>query len=80
MASAELLVLSETWPVSTLSGEPSLTSGTLIVLREPGGGFLLSVSSGDENHPDNIEVQFPLTASDAARVRQALADEPSCDE
>ncbi|WP_430648095.1 hypothetical protein [Agromyces sp. GXS1127] len=61
--------------MSTIDGEPSLTRGSLVILREPGGDFLLSVSAGDENFPDGEEVQFPLSAAHARLVQRALAGE-----
>jgi hypothetical protein len=73
--SDELLRLTLTWPVSTIDGEPSLTRGSLEVIREPGGDFLLSVSAGDENFPDGDEIQFPLSAAHARLVQRALAGE-----
>lgn len=73
--SDELIRLTLTWPVSTIDGEPSLTSGSLEIVREPGGDFLLCVSAGDENFPDGDEIQFPLSAVHAELVRRALAGE-----
>jgi len=75
LMSDELIRIALTWPVSTIDGEPSLTSGMLVVLREPGGDFLLSVSAGDENFPDCDEIQFPLSAEHARLVQRALAGE-----
>ena len=49
----ELLRLSQSWPVSTIDGEPSLTRGTLEVFTQPGGGLLLVGSAGDEKLPDH---------------------------
>lgn len=74
--SDELIRLTLTWPVSTLDGEPSLTRGSLVIFREPGGDFLLSVSAGDERFPDGEEVQFPLSTAHAELVQRALAGEP----
>ena len=71
--SDELIRIALTWPVSTISGEPSLTSGSLTLIRYPGGEFLLSVSDGDENFPEGEEVQFPLSADNARLVQRALA-------
>ena len=68
----ELLRLAKSWPVSTIDGVPSLTRGTLEVVTQPGGGLLLIVSAGDELFPDNLEVQFPLSESQAALVARAL--------
>lgn len=71
----ELLVLRSSWPVSTIGCEPSITTGTLVVWRMAEGEFGLSVSSGDELHPDNLEVQFPLSREHADLVRRALDGE-----
>lgn len=71
----ELVRLTLTWPVSTIDGEPSLTRGSLVISRESGGGFLLSVSAGDENFPDVDEVQFPLSQVHAQLVQRALTGE-----
>jgi len=68
----ELLRLAQSWPVSTIDGVPSLTRGTLEVVTQPAGGLLLIVSAGDELFPDNLEVQFPLSESQAALVARAL--------
>lgn len=73
--SDELIRLELSWPVSTVDGEPSLTSGSLQVAREPGGDFLLCVSAGDENFPNGDEIQFLLSAAHAQLVRRALAGE-----
>lgn len=59
--------------MSTLAGEPSITEGTLTVTADVTGGLMLTVSCGDENWPDNIEVQFPLTAAEATAMRDALS-------
>jgi len=75
LMSDELIRIGLTCPVSTIDGEPSLTSGTLVVLREPGGDFLLSVSAGDESFPAGDEIQFPLSAEHARLVQRALAGE-----
>jgi hypothetical protein len=71
----ELLLLSQQWPVSTIDGEPFLTRGSLAVIKQPGSGVLLTVSSGDETHPNNIEVQFPLSNAQAALLVRALGGE-----
>lgn len=73
--SDELLRLKLTWPVSTIGGDPSLTSGSLEILREPGGDFLLCVSAGDEDFPDGEQIQFPLSGAHARLVQRALAGE-----
>jgi hypothetical protein len=71
----ELLRLSQSWPVSTIDGEPSLTRGTLEVVTQRGGGLLLVISAGDEVWPDNSEIQFPLSTAQAALVARALGGE-----
>lgn len=71
----ELLRLSQSWPVSTIDGEPSLTRGTLEVVTQRGGGLLLIVSAGDEMWPDNSEIQCPLSEAQAALVARALFGE-----
>jgi hypothetical protein len=73
--SDELIRIALTWPVSTIGGEPSLTSGSLTLIQYPGGDFLLCVSAGDENFPEGEEVQFPLSADNATLVQRALAGE-----
>lgn len=75
MDEQETLWLSLSWPVSTIDGEPSLTKGSLTISNQPGGGHLLCVTSGDECHPDGVEVQFPLSAEHGELVRRALAGE-----
>ena len=71
----DLLILRQTWPVSTIDGEPSLTEGTLVIGHQEGGGVLLQATSGDEHHPDNLEVQFPLSAAQVELVVRALGGE-----
>ncbi|MGJ9424822.1 hypothetical protein ACHABX_03140 [Nesterenkonia halotolerans] len=71
----ELIRLALTWPVSTIDGEPSLTRGSLVINRDLGGGFLLSVTAGDEDFPDGDEIQFPLSAEHALLVQRALSGE-----
>lgn len=69
----ETLRLSLSWPVSTIDGKPSLTRGSLTVSRQPGGGYLLYVTSGDENFPDGDEIQFPLSEQHANLLKGALS-------
>ncbi|OAN41101.1 MULTISPECIES: hypothetical protein [Microbacterium] len=64
-----------TWPVSTIDGEPSLTSGSLTITQYPSGDFLLMVSAGDEHFPDGAEIQFPVSAEHAQLVKRALSGE-----
>jgi len=71
----ELLRLPQSWPVSTIDGEPSLTRGTLEVVTQRGGGLVLVISAGDEMWPDNSEIQFPLSEAQAALVARALGGE-----
>jgi hypothetical protein len=71
--SDELIRIALTWPVSTIGGEPSLTSGSLTLSRYPDGDFLLSVNAGDENFPEGEEVQFPLSTVNARLLQRALA-------
>lgn len=43
--------------------------------RQEGGGVLIQATSGDEHHPDNLEVQFPLSAVQVELVVRALHGE-----
>ena len=71
-----LLRLYRTWPVSTIDGNPSLTTGTLEVYEDASaGGFTLQISQGDENFPDHTMVQFPLSAENVELLRRALSGE-----
>lgn len=76
------LEIRQSWLVTTLTGEPFVTEGTLTVSKCDDGSWLLEVSSGDENHPaqgrggDGWEsVQMPLKEEYAALLIRALEGE-----
>lgn len=71
----ERLRITLAWPVSTIDGEPSLTSGSLTLTQYPSGDFLLVVSAGDEHFPEGDEIQFPLSVAHAQLLTRALSGE-----
>jgi hypothetical protein len=42
----EVLTIHESWPGTTIDGEPGLVSGVLTVTRAAGGEFLLNLTVG----------------------------------
>lgn len=74
------LELRQSWLVTSIDGESSVTEGSITLTRDPqGGGWLLEVTSGDEDHPAGggegegwDHVQMPLEDEYADLVRQAL--------
>lgn len=71
----EVLTIHESWPDTTIDGEPGLVSGVLTVSRAAGGEFLLNVAVGPhDGTPEECDVvEFPLSADHAAALRDALA-------
>ena len=71
----EVLTIHESWPGTTIDGEPGLVSGVLTVSRAAGGEFLLNVAVGPHGGtPEECDfVEFPLSADHAAALRDALA-------
>lgn len=71
----ELLTIRESWPSTTIDGEPGLVSGLLTVSRAAGGEFMLNLSVGPlgGTREDCDYVEFPLSAGHAAALRDALA-------
>lgn len=74
------LELRQSWLVTSIDGESSVTEGSITLTRDPqGGGWLLEVTSGDEDHPagggsgeGGDHVQKLLEDEYADLVRQAL--------
>jgi hypothetical protein len=73
----EVLTIHETWPGTTIDGEPGLVSGLLAVSRTAGGEFLLNLVVGPHGAgPEDCDhVEFPLSAPQAAALRDALASD-----
>ncbi|GAA3310859.1 hypothetical protein [Nonomuraea dietziae] len=73
----ELLVINESWPATTIDGEPGLVSGLLVVSRAANGEFQLNLSVGPHGGaPEECEyVEFPLSAAHAQASRDALSNE-----
>jgi hypothetical protein len=71
----ELLTIRESWPGTTIDGEPGLVSGQLSVSRAAGGEFMLNLSVGPlSGTPEDFDyVEFLLSAGHAAALRDALA-------
>jgi hypothetical protein len=71
----EVLTIQQSWPGTTIDGEPGLVSGVLTVTRTAGGEFMLNLAvgphSGTSEECDYVE--FPLSAGHAAALRDALA-------
>lgn len=72
----ELLIIHESWPGTTIGGEPGIVSGMLAVSRD-GGGFMLNLAVGPQGGaPEECDyVEFPLSAGHAAALRKALTSE-----
>jgi hypothetical protein len=73
----EVLTIDATWPGTTIDGEPGLVSGSLTVSRAAGGEFLLNLAVGPHRaRPEECDyVEFPLSASHAKALRDALASD-----
>ena len=71
----EVLTIHESWPGTTIDGEPGLVSGVLTVTRAAGGEFLLNLAVGPYGAaPEECDyVEFPLSANHAKALRDALA-------
>jgi hypothetical protein len=71
----ELLAIRESWPGTTTEGEPGLVSGLPTISRAAGGEFKLNLPVGPLGGPaeDYDYVEFPLSASHAEALRDALA-------
>lgn len=71
----EVLVIDESWPGTTIDGEPGLVAGLLSVTRTVSGGFLLNLVVGPAGaHPEECDhVEFLLSADHAKALRDALA-------
>lgn len=68
-------MLTETWPASTIDGEPSIVSGIMGVSRSPGGEFLLNLAVGRAGAPPEEcdHVEFVLSAENARALREVLS-------
>jgi hypothetical protein len=73
----EVLSINDTWPGTTIDGEPGIVSGTLTVSRSAGGGLVLDLVVGPAHGAakDCDYVEFPLSPENARALRAAL-DEP----
>lgn len=71
----EVLTIRESWPGTTIDGEPGLVSGVLTVTCTAGGEFMLNLAVGPHGGtPEEYDyVEFPLSADHAAALRDALA-------
>jgi hypothetical protein len=71
----EILTIDQTWPGTTIDGEPGFVSGSLTVSRSAGGEFLLNLAVGPDGAPPEAcdYVEFPLSAAHAKALRDALA-------
>lgn len=70
----EVLTIHESWPGTTIDGEPRFVRGMLTVSRAADGGFMLDLSVGPlGGAPEDFGyVEFPLSAYHAAALREAL--------
>ncbi|GLZ28160.1 hypothetical protein Lesp02_03500 [Lentzea sp. NBRC 105346] len=70
----DLLVLEESWPASTIDGEPGIVRGILGVSSAPDGSFLLNLAVGPAGaRPEQCDhVEFFLTAENARALRDVL--------
>jgi hypothetical protein len=71
----EVLTIHDSWPGTTIDGEPGIVSGVLTVSRAAGGELLLNLSVGPSGAaPKECDyVEFPLSAEHAKALRDALA-------
>jgi hypothetical protein len=72
----ELLTIHESWPGTTIDGEPGLVSGVLTLSPTGSGQFLLNLAVGPLGAgPEDCDyVEFPLSADHAAALRDALVN------
>jgi hypothetical protein len=73
--SEDILELSESWPGTTIDGEPGIVRGHLSVTTGPGdGSLLLNLSVGaDGGGPELAQyVEFLLSPENVVRLRNAL--------
>jgi hypothetical protein len=70
----DLLVIENSWPGTTIDGDPGIVSGMLSVSRAAGGEFLLNLSVGPAGGApeDFTYLEFSLSPDDAAALRDAL--------
>ena len=70
-----VLTVEESWPVSTIDGEPSIARGSMDVYRRPDGSYFLSTSVGPPGGaPEEHEYgEFVLSAENAAALGAALS-------
>jgi len=70
----DLLTIHESWPGTTIDGEPGLVSGVLTLSRAGSGQFLLNLAVGPlGGTPEDCDyVEFPLSAEQAAALSDAL--------
>jgi hypothetical protein len=70
----ELLTIRESWPGTTIDGEPRVASGILALSRSPDGALLLNLTVGPAGAPPEEcdHVEFPLSAASAGALRAAL--------
>lgn len=75
MTSDEILTIRESWPGTTVSGEPGIVSGILSLSRDQARGMLLNLTVGPAGAgPEECDhVEFPLSAASADAIRDALA-------
>jgi hypothetical protein len=71
----DLLVLSESWPATTIDGEPGIVSGIMAVSRSPAGEFQLNLAVGPAGaRPEKCDhVEFVLSAENARALREVLS-------
>jgi hypothetical protein len=70
----EVLTIQQSWPGTTIHGEPGLVSGVLTLSRAAGGEFLLNLAVGplEATAEECDYVEFPLSAGHAKALRDAL--------
>lgn len=71
----DILIINESWPATTIDGEPGLVSGMLGLSRAAGGEFVLNLAVGPDGvGPEECDhVEFLLSADHARALRDALA-------
>jgi hypothetical protein len=66
------LVIAHTWPATSMEGEPSIQSGSMLITRDPDGSALLTgmIGAVGVRAEDCVHFQFPL---DPHHVQALLA-------
>ena len=75
MASETILELENSWPATTIGGEPGIVSGSMEVSAIPGGGAILNLAVGaaGASAAECDYVDFMLSPDQVGALARALA-------